>query len=1140
MKKSKSKYKYLILPVILLALILASCGSQENRKEITDLKCEYLANPLGIDVENPRLSWRMESEERGAGQTAYRILAATNQDLLQNETPDLWDSDKIESSQSIQVEYKGKPLKSGMKVFWKVQVWDEKGEKQSWNQTAQWEMGLLNKEDWQSEWISAPQLLSKEEWKLPSPLFRKEILIQKKIKKARVYISGLGYYELYINGKKVGDHLLSPNQTNYDRRDLQKWDEPRVGNMTTTVLYETYDITPNLQEGENALGVILGNGWYIQADRPKENWLLYDTPRLLAQFEIEYADGSKQIVTTDESWKTSLSPILYNGLHSGEIYDARMEQPGWNSSGFDDTNWKDASVVRPPTGILKAQMSPPDRVTRTIKPVSVTETESGIYRFDLGQMISGWARLKLSGTKGTEVKLRFIEELGPTYAQTDTYILKGEGTEVWEPRFTWHAFRYVEVSGFPGKLTIDNLEGRVVNTDVKRAGNFECSDTLLNRILKNYQSTQLGNMHGGIPSDCPHRERRGYTGDGQISAIAAIYNFNMAPFYTKWLNDISDTQNHKTGYVPNTAPYQDGGGGTAWGAAYIIIPWYMYEYYSDVRILQQHYEGMKHWIEYMKNALDKNGILSNQGLGEWVPPEAVEIPPDFVNTCYYFYCCRLMEKVADVLQKENDREYYLQLATNARYVINSTWFNGENSNYSIGRQGANIFPLGFGITMENKTDAVFKNLTGNVIKNKVHFDTGILATPLLLDVLTQQGRVDLAYTLMTQRDFPSFGYMIENGATTLWETWQGDASHSHPMFGSVCQWLYQSLGGISPDDEFPGFKHSIIKPYPVKSLQFVNATYPSLYGDVESKWKWENDDFILTVTVPPNTSATVYVPSKNQDNVTEGGKSAFHYPFIQFVKMEGQNAVFEVQSGKYKFVSRDAKKLMRAPILPAPVISPRDTLASVGDSVKVNIASGVEGTPIYYTLDGSEPDSTSTLFTQPFYLHQPVEVKAKSFKKGYVTSFTKSNKISFMNPEVNGIAYNYYEGVWTELPDFSKLQSANDGVVYAFGLDKINPQKDEFALRFTGKLKIEKAGEYEFYIHSNDGSCLYIDNHLVVNHNGLHGADLEKSGKVTLEEGLHPIRLDYFQAGGGLFLEVQYAGPGIKKQDVPAIVLFQK
>ncbi|MCG6189323.1 family 78 glycoside hydrolase catalytic domain [Maribellus maritimus] len=1140
MKHQEPKYNYFILPVILLTLLLGSCGQEEKGKEIVDLKCEYLVNPLGIDVVHPRLSWRMESTENGAGQTAYRILAATNMDLLKNETPDLWDSGKIESSQSIQVEYNGKPLNSGMKVFWKVQVWDEKGKKLNWSQSAYWEMGLLNKEDWQSHWIGAPDLLSKEEWKLPSPLFRKKIQIQKKIKRARVYISGLGYYELYINGKKVGNHVLSPNQTNYDRRDLQKWDEPRVGNMTTTVLYETYDITPNLQQGENALGVMLGNGWYIQADRPKDNWLWYDTPRLLAQFEVEYTDGSKQIIATDESWKTSLSPICYNGLHSGEIYDARMEQPGWDAPEFDDTNWGSASIVRSPTGMIKAQMSPSDRVTETIKPVSVVEIEKGIYRFDLGKMISGWARLKLLGAKGTEVKLRFVEELGPTYAQTDTYILKGEGTEIWEPRFTWHAFRYVEVSGFPEKLTVDNLEGRVVHTDVQKTGSFESSEPLLNQILKNYQSTQLGNMHGGIPSDCPHRERRGYTGDGQISAKAAIYNFDMASFYTKWLNDIRDAQNHKTGYVPNTTPYQDGGGGTAWGAAYIIIPWYMYQFYADVRILEQHYEGMKHWIEYMKNSLDKNGILANQGLGEWVPPEAVEVPPDFVNTCYYFHCCRLMEKVANVLQKENDKEYYSQLATNARYVINSTWFNGESSNYSIGRQGANIFPLGFGITSENKVEAVFKNLIGNVLKNKVHFDTGILATPLLLDVLTQGGRSDLAHTIMTQRDFPSFGYMIENGATTLWETWQGDASHSHPMFGSVCEWLFQSLGGISPDEEFPGFKHSIIRPYPVKSLQFVNASYPSLYGNITSKWEWKGNDYFFDVTVPANTWATVYVPAESMEAVTEGGKSILKNPFIQFVKMEKQNAVFEVQSGKYNFVSKDAKKMMKEPILPAPVIAPRDTLASVGDSVKVNISSGIDDANIFYTLDGSEPDTTSMLFIHPFYLQQPAEVKAKSFKNGYISSFAKSNKVSFMNPEVNGVTYQYYEGVWTELPDFSKLKSDKTGIVYAFGLDKINPQKDEFALRFTGKLKIERAGEYEFYIHSNDGSCLYIDKKQVVNHNGLHGAELEKSNKIRLEAGLHNIQLDYFQAGGGLFLQLEYAGPGIKKQDVPAIVLFQK
>ncbi|MCY1719431.1 family 78 glycoside hydrolase catalytic domain [Prolixibacteraceae bacterium Z1-6] len=1132
-------YKFQLLSIILIILILSSCQSSKEEPETIDLRCEYLNNPIGIDVLNPHLSWKMKSKERGAAQTAYRIQAATSIALLESETPDLWDSGKIESDQSIQIEYRGNSLNSGTSVFWRVQVWGENGKVMKWSQPAKWEMGLLKKEDWQSKWIGASEFLSKEAWKLPSPLFRKEVRFSKKIKKARVFISGLGYYELYINGQKVGDHVLSPNQTNYDRRDVEKWDEPRIGNMTTTVLYETYDISNDVHEGENALGVILGNGWYIQADRPNDKSLWYDTPRFIAQFEIVFEDGTRQWITSDETWKNSVSPVKYNGLHSGEIYDARLEQEGWNEPGFDDSNWENATVARPPTGTLKAQMSPPDRVTRTIQPVSISEVDKGVYRYDFGEMFSGWARIKISGERGTEIKLRFIEELGPAYGQTDTYILKGVGTEAWEPRFTWHAFRYVEVSGSPAEFALESIEGRVVHTDVKNVGSFECSDTLLNRILKNYQSTQTGNLHGGIPSDCPHRERRGYTGDGQISAKAAIYNFDMATFYTKWLRDIRDAQNHKTGYVPNTTPYQDGGGGTGWGAAYAIIPWYMYQYYGDVRILEEHYQGMLHWMDYLASELDEGGILRDQGLGEWVPPETVEIPADFVNTCYYFYCCDLMTKVATVLEKVSDKNYFENLALDAQKTINTNWFNTENSSYSIGRQGANIFPLGFGITNPDDAEFVFKRLIENVVKNKIHFDTGILATPLLLDVLSDFGRADLAYTIMAQRDFPGFGYMIEKGATTIWETWKGDASHSHPMFGSVCQWFYQYLAGIAPDDNNPGFKHSIIKPFPVRSLNFVMANYPSLYGDIITEWNWNNNDYLLQVTVPANTTAAVHVLAKNRDSVTEGGKSVSRNDQIRFLKMEGNNAVFEVSSGTYQFLSEDCKSMLAKPVLPTPLIYPGDKTLYKGDSVKVSIKSTVADATIYYTLNNSEPDNKSTLYTAPFFIAENTVIKAKMVAEGYNNGFTKTNTINFIDPEINGLRYYYYEGVWTKLPDFSSIEHQKSGIVYECGLDKINAKKDEFALLFEGEIKIDKSGEYEFFINSNDGTCLYLNNQLVVDHDGLHGAELEKAGKIYLEKGFYPILLKYFQAGGGLFLRLQYAGPDIEKQEIPAIKLFQ-
>ncbi len=1125
---------------ILLLIFLSGCQTREKiHFEAGTLRCEYLESPLGLDVPKPRLSWQMNQARQGARQTAYQVMVATSESKLLDGTPDLWDSGKTESGRSIQIEYQGKPLATGMKVFWKVKVWDDKSASSAWSPAAYWEMGLIKESDWQAKWIGAPESINNGNWKNPAPQFRKEVALTKKIIKARAYICGLGYYELYINGKKIGDHVLSPNQTNYDLRKSEKWDESRIGNMTSTVLYETHDITSALSTGANVFGVLLGNGWYFQADRPNDPMLSYNTPRLAAQFAIEYEDGTGELITTDNSWKTDVSPIIYNGLYTGEIYDARMEQKNWSGAGFDDSKWTNAEDVKAPAGKLQSQVSPPDRVTRTIQPVSVTERPNGAYRFDMGEMITGWARLKISGTKGTSINLRFIEELGPGYNQTDTYILKGDGVETWEPRFTFHGFRYVDVFGSPAVLTAENLEGKVVNTDIPSAGYFESSNKLLNKILDNYRRTQLGNVHGGLPSDCPHRERLGYTGDGQISARAAIYNFDLSQFYTKWLNDIHDAQNHETGYVPNTTPYQGGGGGTAWGAAYVIIPWYMYQYYGDVRILTDHYAGMKHWIEFMKSRLDKDGLLRNQGLGEWVPPELVELPADFVNSCYYSHCCTLMSAISRTLGHAADEEYFLALAGKAKTDINKAYFNNATSSYSVGKQGANAFPLGFGIAEKSEVNAVFEDLVKRVITdNKAHFDTGILGTPLLLEVLTELGRIDLAYTLMNQRDYPGFGYMIEKGATTIWETWLGDASHSHPMFGSVCAWFYQSLGGISPDPLLPGFKKIIIKPYPVSALSFVKCSYPSPYGNIVSNWKFEGDDFLMEVTIPCNTTASVYVFGEKTEAVTADGSSADNT--IKKEGNDGQFTIYTIGSGSYRFVSKGARMMLKKTILPTPVIHPGDTLININDSVPLSIFTDVPGSKIHYTLDGTEPDTLSDQYKNRFYINKSVSVKAKTFFQGFKPSFTTTSKIEFIDININGLDLDYYSGSWKKLPDFSTLKVVKTGSATNFTLEKISAPQDQFALVFSGKIRIEKDGTYDFSLLSNDGSQLFLDNMIVIDHNGMHGADVEKTGKVTLSRGMHPIRLHYFQAGGGMFLNLKYSGPGIEKQIIPATVLLKR
>ncbi|KAA3616014.1 MAG: hypothetical protein DWQ05_09655 [Calditrichaeota bacterium] len=1124
--------KIFVLFMILIFVLPAESTAIDEIK-VKKLRCEYLKNPLGIDIGNPHLSWIIESKQPKKKQTAYQILAASSKEKLKENKGDLWDSGKVESNKSIHIKYSGNELIHRQQVFWKVRIWDETNSASSWSEIAQWEMGLLAS-DWLGKWVGMPeekQQIGRE--RNPAPYFRKDFVLSKSVKSARIYISGLGYYELSINGMKIGDHVLSPNHTNYDKRQSQDLKESRVKNMATRVLYESFDVTAFLNSGNNAIGVCLGNGWYFQNDRNEDEPLSYDTPRFIAQMEIELIEGSKEIIISDTSWKTAYGPILHNGLYNGEIYDARRENPGWNESGFDDSNWSRAQIVRAPEGKLMAQMSPPDRIIKTIKPVSITIPEKGVYRYDMGQLISGWVRLKLSGARGDTIKLKFIEEFGFTFGQTDTYILKGDSLETWEPRFTWHAFRYVDVLNAPMTLTIESLEGRIVNTDVDSAGTFSCSNPLFNDIYTHFQWTQLGNMHGGVPSDCPHRERRGYTGDGQIAAQAAIYSFDMASFYTKWLDDIKDAQNSKTGYVPNTAPYQSGGGGTAWGSAYIIIPWHMYQYYGDVQVLAEHYSGMKKWLNFLEHLRDENGILIEKNLGEWVPPYPTEVPPSLVSTAYYFHDLNLLTKIAKVLDKQKDAAIFEELAKATQIAFHRKYFDHTTNNYSIGRQGANVFALGFGLVPAKHQKQVFANLVENIeVRTKGHFDTGMLGTPLLLDVLTENGRTDLAYTVMNRRDFPSFGYNISRGATTIWETWGGSESHSHPMFGSVCQWFFQGLAGINPDPDSPGFKHIILKPKPVGSLKFVKATYNSMHGNIESHWQTKNGDFIFETRIPANTTASVYIPATGRNKVTVTGGDA------SFVGIKNNLAHFEISAGRYSFFSKNVSDLIKNPMLSAPVISPGDKVILAPNPEIVNITSEIEDAEIRFTLDGSEPDLNSQVFKQPFELDKSAIISARVYKKGYKPGPIKSARIIFIDPEVNGIDFSYFEGTWKKVPDFDLLSPTKSGIVYEIDLQQVNPKSDKFALIFTGKLEISKPGDYTFYLNSNDGSNVFIDNKLVVDNDGLHGSR-ERSGMIKLTQGMHAIKITYFQAGGGMHLQLSFSSPEIEKQEIPALMFFK-
>ncbi|MCB9260591.1 MAG: family 78 glycoside hydrolase catalytic domain [Ignavibacteriales bacterium] len=1129
----KLKYiRFLFLGILLLFFF--SCSNYDDKISIVKLKCEYLENPIGIDIITPRLSWEIKSNLNNVNQKAYQIIVSSSLDKLNNEIGDIWDSKKVLSDESIHIKYLGKELKSRQRVFWKVRIWDERNIASNWSENNYWEMGLLNQLDWNAKWIGRDEQKEITVGQLnPAIYLRKKFKVKKKIKTARIYITGLGYYEQYLNGKKVGDYVLSPNQTNYDRRQVDKFENGRIANMSTRILYNTFDVKKYLQEGENVISVILGNGWYYQNEREEYLPLSFDTPRLFAQLEIEYVDRTKYKIVSDETWKISTGPIIDNNLYHGEIYNARLENPNWNLNNFDDNKWINAKIVRTPDGELNTQMSPPDRIIKTIKPISIVKLREGIFKYDFGTMFSGWVKLKIKGKKGDQVKLTFYEDSGNSFEQSDTYIFKGDDFETWEPRFTWHAFRFVEVESPTIPLTLENIVGRIVNTDVESAGSFECSNQLFNRIENDYRKTQLGNMHGGVPTDCPHRERRGYTGDGQISAQAAIYNFDMHSFYTKWLNDISDAQNKETGYVPNTVPYHSGGGGTPWGSAYIIIPWYMYLYYGDSQILANHYDGMKKYLDYLNSITDKNGLIIEKELGEWVPPTKTEVPPSLVSSAYYFYDLTLMSKIANVLDKSDDSKYYSEKANKTKIAFNNEFFDPTTNNYSIGRQGANIFPLAFGLVPAEYENKVFEKLVYNIeVNSKGHFDTGMMATPYLLEVLTKFGRADLAYTVMNRRDYPSFGYNIERGATSIWETWLGNDSHSHPMFGSVCAWFFQTLGGINPDPDNPGFEHIIIKPTLVDELDFVNSSYSSLYGDIKSNWVYRSGNLKLNVSIPPNTYATIYLPG---DKST---KYEIENSEVKYEGIENKFLKFSAPSGNYNFVVKNISEFIKSPMVSIPVIDPADSILYSPDSVRINIRQYSKNSEIRYTLDGSEPNKKSLRFSKPFTLKESAVIKAKVYRNNNDSGFTQTNRIVFVDSVKNGLNYKYYLGAWYKLPDFSKLVPQKSGKVFDINLDQFKVLDDKFGIIFNGKIEIKHEGLYTFYLSSNDGSKLWIDNKLVVNADDLHGFSGD-SGQINLTAGKHIIQVYYFQAGGGKGLELQYKGPNTEKQVVPANVFFR-
>ncbi|NMC40903.1 MAG: family 78 glycoside hydrolase catalytic domain [Bacteroidales bacterium] len=890
------------------------------------LTCEYLINPPVIDVPNPGLSWinLAENGERGQYQTAWEIRVAESKEALLSGNDLVWSSGKVVSGESVNIKYKGSPLKSCRQYWWQVRVWDRYGKVSEWSEPASWGTGFFDPTEWRALWIGAPwqgeEALPKPanpaakmpaQLPPPAPFLRKEFIVAKKIKSAVAYTTGLGYFELYCNGNKVGNDVLVPNQTNYGKRpNLINENIPLPDNFREyRVMYLAYDLTESLKEGKNAIGAIPGNGFY----NPAKYWCgAYGTPRFLFQLHIGYDDGSEDIIVSDNSWKAAKGPILMDMIYYGEHYDARLEMPGWSSPGFNDSSWEQAALRKAPEGRLKAHMAYPDRVMEVLDPIKIEKLEEGRYKIDFGQEISGWVHLKnISGESGRKIEIKYLHSYSPN--GENTYIMKGGNPESYHPRFTWFVFREVEVINWPGELTPDRIKAEAVYTMTETTGKFSCSNKLLEDINRIWWRSQTDNMHGGIASDCPNRERSPYTGDGQVACVTVIHNFDARAFYRKWIDDIIGASNVETGYVPNGAPWQPGcGGGVAWGAAVSIMPWEFYLHYGDTNILRDSYEAMKGYVRYMLTWTDEDGIMFSQAvgkdgkplrwlnLGDWAQP--FELPPDnMVHTFYLWRCADLTSKTAAILGYKNESDYYAMLAEKTKTAFHKRFFNPEKGTY--GPEGGNIFALKMGVPEEHKP-RVIAALKADIEARDGHLDTGIFGTRFFFEVLADNGLNELAYGAMSKRTFPSYGYWLEQGSTTTWEHFEKPGSGNHPMFGGGLVWLYRKLAGMSSDPEQPGYRHIIFRPYPPEEITYAGYSNLTNYGEAGISWKKENGRFTMEINVPVGSQATVYVPAKSQKTVLESGKKPSERKGVKYEKVENGYAVYKVGSGKYSFESQ--------------------------------------------------------------------------------------------------------------------------------------------------------------------------------------------------------------------------------------------
>jgi len=984
------KIKYILFLVLALASITAAHGTT-----ITDLRCEYLVDPLGLDVAQPRLSWILTGSSetpRNLSQSSYQILVASSPEILAKDQGDLWDSGQVKSDESTQIAYAGSGLKSREACFWKVRATDSSGQTTAWSTTASWEMGLLKPDDWQAKWIDAPMVappgskqgtvsILKATYEatdgagakdvtdivtnmlkdnsltvsvnsgvfggdparlhvkqlrvsytldgaqqevtagegtiltLPVsdqalPYLRKDFALGKTIAKARVYATALGLYELHLNGQRVGDHVFAPDWTDYSKR----------------VRYQVYDVTSLVKQGANTLGGFVGNGWYCGhiGNGGFQAW--GSVPALFAQLEVTYTDGTVDTIVTDASWKMHAGPIASADNMLGENYDAQHEIAGWDQPGLDVSDWSAATERTEPERALDAQVDQPVRETGEIHPKSMTEPQPGKYTYDLGQNMVGFVRLKVTAPAGTKITLRHAEMLNPdgtvytanlrSATSTDTYICKGDGEETWQPRFTFHGFRYVELTGLPQAPATDAVTGIVIGTDIPRTGEFTCSNPDIDQLQSNIQWGMRGN-YLAVPTDCPQRnERMGWMGDAQVFIRTAAYNGDVAAFFTKWLVDVDDAQ-RADGAFGDVSPAPKGKGhsknGTpGWGDAGVICPWTVYLMYGDKRILEQHLPAMTRWVDWCQahstNLIRDHDLGGNYG--DWLS-QGESTPKDLIGTAYFAYSTSLLAKAYRVTGDTANADKYQQLFEQIKTAFNQRYV-GADGQIQGGTQCGYCMALKFNLLPDDLRAKAGQLLEDDVKAHQDHLTTGFIGVSYLLPSLCSENKIDTAYHVFLQDTFPSWLFSVKHGATTIWERWDGWTpekgfqspsmnSFNHYSLGSCGEWMFDTVAGIGVDPDQPGFKHIIICPRPGGGLTHAEGSFDSIHGKVSTKWVLENGKFSLDVTIPINTTATVELPTANISSIQESGRNVTNSPEFKSTLGGDGMAQLQIGSGDYKF-----------------------------------------------------------------------------------------------------------------------------------------------------------------------------------------------------------------------------------------------